>query len=128
VHFQSRKLDYFRGDELVHKVIIVSGKREENDFVYRKLSRLKPIWTPNTRINHVTVLSAEARMVRTLDRTVCNLDAGAAPLCVRPDGPRLRLGRSTSETRTVYDGAEGRLFHSRPRSRLLGGIRRDKTS
>jgi hypothetical protein len=64
VHFQSRKLDYFRGDELVHKVIIVSGKREENDFVYRKLSLLAPIWTPNTGINHITVLSAEARTIR----------------------------------------------------------------
>jgi hypothetical protein len=63
-----------------------------------------PIWTPNTATNHLAVLSAEARMVR-------SLGTGAAPsLCT--------FGRSATGARTVHGGAKGHLLRNRPRSRL----------
>jgi hypothetical protein len=50
----------------------------------------------------------------TYGRTVCDLAAEAAP-------PLRTFGWSMPRTRTVRDDAEGRLLHSRLRSRLLGG-------
>jgi hypothetical protein len=78
-------------------------------------SVLASIQAPNTRKDHLTVFSAEARTVRSTG----------------PDGPRPGAGttpplrtsvRSAPRARTVRDGAEGLLLRSRTRSRMRSKI------
>jgi hypothetical protein len=79
------------------------------------------IRAPNTRKERLAVLSAEVRTVRGTGPDGPRPRAGATPLRT--------FGRSVSRARTVRDGANGLLLHSRPRSCLPGGTpsgRRDR--
>jgi hypothetical protein len=69
---------------------------------------------PNTGTNHLVVLSAKARTVRGIGSNGLRPCAGAAP-------PLCMSGRSMPGAWTIRDGAERRLLHRRPRSRLSGG-------
>jgi hypothetical protein len=84
---------------------------------------LVPIQAPNTRKDHLAVLSAEARTVHGTASDSPRPGAGTTP-------PLRTSGRSAPQARTVRDGAEGLLLRSsRPRSCLLGGTpsgRRDR--
>jgi hypothetical protein len=84
-------------------------------------SVLAPIRAPNTRKDRPTVLSAEARTIRSMGPDDPRPSVGATP-------PLCTSGRFTPRAQTVHNGAEG-LFHNRPRSYLLGGSpsgRRDR--
>jgi hypothetical protein len=66
-------------------------------FIMRKLKTLVMymLHWPHCRWS-VAELFVGAQTVRGMDLTVCGLTAGAAPLCVASDGPRHRLGCSTT--------------------------------
>lgn len=66
---------------------------------------LTPIWGPNTRTNHLAVLSIGARFVA-LSQTVCGFKPDGPQLWIRSDSSLHRSGRSAQRGRTVREGVE----------------------
>jgi hypothetical protein len=90
-------------NNVTHPCIIGGTFSNIHPFLHFQMHLVAPIRAPNTRKDRLTVLSAEAQ---TQGRTVYDLAQERLLLCVRPDGPRLGLGRFVMAQRVFFFAAD----------------------